>query len=285
MLTTAVSIRPASPADRFRLDHLIHSTHILHNHLDWRPPHEWLGQRPFHFALLGDRVVGALAAPPDPPGVAWIRLAAVAAGYPIDGILNLLWDATLESWIDLRVSQVSCMLIDHWLKPHLQRRGFALLNDVIVLRRQRGAARPVAGSLVDGVRLRSAKSSDIEAMTAADNAAFAPPWQYSASVIQRAMGQARFATVAEAGKEVVGYQISSGGREGGHLARLAVYPHLQGQGIGRALVSQVVEHFERRGASQISVNTQRDNAPSIAIYRAFGFEITDEHYEVWQFTL
>lgn len=284
MLTTAIHSRPAQPGDRYRLDSLLSAAHHQHNHLDWQPPQAWLGKQPFELAFAGDRLVGALAAPPDPPGVSWIRLAAVVDGFPEDGVLDPLWAAALETLVALRIFQVDCMLIEEWLKPHLRRWGFDLLNEVVVLRRERNAGRAVPPALA-GLRLRPARSSDIDAMASVDNAAFAPPWQYSRGVIRQAMAQATLASVAEVNGELVGYQISSGGREGGHLARLAVRPDLQGRGIGRALTAQVVEHFERRGAPRITVNTQIDNAASISIYRAVGFEITDERYTVLQYAI
>ena len=282
MLTTALNTRSALPGDRSRLDHLLASAPYLHNHLDWQPPQDWLGKRPFQLAFVGDKLVGVLAAPPDPPGVSWIRLAAVADGFPVDVVLDPLWAAACESLIELQAAQISCMVLEEWLTTLLQRWGFSFLNEVIVLRRERNPAQPVTVSAATGIRLRPAKSSDIDALTLVDTTAFAPPWQYSRAVIRQALAQATLATVAEVGHEIVGYQISSGGREGGHLARLAVRPDMQGRSIGRALASQVVEHFERRGAPKITVNTQRDNLASISIYHALGFAITDEHYTVWQ---
>jgi ribosomal protein S18 acetylase RimI-like enzyme len=98
----------------------------------------------------------------------------------------------------------------------------------------------------------------------------------------QAMSQVEFSSVAELNNEIVGYQISSGGRQGGHLARLAVDSRFQGMGVGRALMTTIAEHFDRLGAPQITVNTQYDNDPSLTLYRAFGFDLTGEHYPVWQ---
>src|SRR5574337_1230102 len=122
-------------------------------------------------------------------------------------------------------------------------------------------------------------------MAAVDNDSFAPPWEYSRNVLRQAMAQSSLVTVAEIDGEIVGYQISSGGREGAHLARLAVLPDLQGRGIGRALTMHMIEHFEKRGAARITVNTQRDNTASLNVYHALGFEATGEYYVVWQHTL
>ena len=281
MLTTALYTRPATAGDRQRLDRLLNTAPLVHNHLDWQPPQDWLGQHPFRFAFVGDQVVGALAAPPDLPGVAWIRLLAVASGFDAEPVLDTLWADAADPVLELNISQINCMTLENWPLPHLQRWGFTTINDVVVLRRAFDQPRP-ASAAPAGIRLRPARPTDLEALTAVDNGAFAPPWQYSPGVIRQAMFHSSVVSVAEIGGEIVGYQLSSGGRTGGHLARLAVRPDLQGQGIGRALVTDAIDYFAQRGAPSLTVNTQRDNAGSLAVYRALGFELTGEHYEVWR---
>ena len=91
MVTPALSIHPSHPSDRYRLDRLLSAAEYLHNHLDWQSAHEWLGKHPFYFAELSDKFVGALAAPPDPPEAAWIRLAAVSVGFSVERVLDPLW--------------------------------------------------------------------------------------------------------------------------------------------------------------------------------------------------
>ncbi|MEK9164044.1 MAG: GNAT family N-acetyltransferase, partial [Chloroflexota bacterium] len=70
-----------------------------------------------------------------------------------------------------------------------------------------------------------------------------------------------------------------------HLARLAVLPDWQGRGVGRALLSGVVDHFDSAGTPMITVNTQHDNTASLKLYQLFGFENTGEHFPVWEFGL
>jgi ribosomal protein S18 acetylase RimI-like enzyme len=146
--------------------------------------------------------------------------------------------------------------------------------------RTAAAARPA----LKGLRVRPAKSSDLDAIFRIDKA-FESPWHYSRDTLWQAMSQVEFSSVVELHGEIVGYQISSGGKQGGHLARLAVNRKFQGQGVGRSLMLAIAEHFDRLGAPHITVNTQHDNIASIKLYRAFGFQPTGEHYPVWQVEL
>lgn len=282
MLTTAIYTREATLADRHKLENLLHYAPNIHNHLDWNPPYDWLGKHPFQLAFVGEALIGALAAPPDLPGVAWVRLAAVADGYPADFVLDTLWETSRDPFTELNTQQANCMLLEPWLAPHIQRWGFEPLVRVVILKRLQGAPLPAIPQLTE-VNIRPARSTDLNAIARVDNTAFGPPWQYSRTVIQQAIGQCSRATVAELNGEIVGYEISSGGRQGGHLARLAVSPTMQGRGIGRLLTRRMIEHFERKGAAAITVNTQADNLSSIAVYRAAGFELTGEGYEVYQY--
>ena len=118
-----------------------------------------------------------------------------------------------------------------------------------------------------------------------DAAAFEAPWQYSVAALREALSHAATATVVEAEGQLVAYQISTAGSHSGHIARLAVLPGWQGRGVGRALLSGVVVHFDSAGAPMITVNTQHDNSASLKLYESFGFEITGEHFPVWEYGL
>ncbi|MBI3362889.1 MAG: GNAT family N-acetyltransferase, partial [Chloroflexi bacterium] len=72
---------------------------------------------------------------------------------------------------------------------------------------------------------------------------------------------------------------------GAHLARLAVSPDYQGQGIAAALVADAVSYFERSHADRLTVNTQQDNYASLAVYKRLGFAPTGEMFGAWQMSL
>ncbi len=286
-----LTVRPAHTADRWRLNQLLGSDARIHTHLDWRPPEAWLGKKPFHLVFAGKVTVAALAAPPDPPGTAWLRLAAVVEEFETDEILDELWRITRETLSELNAITVACMLLNQWLTPHLQRWQFAQVNDVVTLCRTSDSytctlsEAEVPTPPPNGLKIRDARSSDLKAMFAVDAAAFEPPWQYSVAALREALSHAATATVAEAEGQLVGFQISTAGSHNAHLARLAVLPGWQGRGVGRVLLSGLVDHFDSAGTPTITVNTQHDNAASLKLYQSFGFENTGEHFPVWEYGL
>jgi ribosomal-protein-alanine N-acetyltransferase len=123
---------------------------------------------------------------------------------------------------------------------------------------------------------------DLVLINKLDQRAFDPIWQQSLDMLETAFQQSAIATVAEIPEGIIGYQISTAGSEGGHLARLAVHPQVRGQGVGYALARDMLIQFHRRGALRVTVNTQINNDASLALYKKVGFRPTGEVYPVYE---
>jgi ribosomal protein S18 acetylase RimI-like enzyme len=126
---------------------------------------------------------------------------------------------------------------------------------------------------------------DLESVLEIDNSTFGQEWRNSLESLELGYQQSSFATVAEMGTDIVGYQYSTSSGMGGHLARLAVKETMQGKGIGYFLVHDVLKHFSQRGVMQVTVNTQQSNVASLTLYANAGFISTGESYRVYQYIL
>ena len=131
------------------------------------------------------------------------------------------------------------------------------------------------------VIIRPMNLGDMKLIHRIDDSAFVPLWKNSLNTLGVAYRQAAMASVAEVDDVPVGYQISTATPVGGHLARLAVLPEFQSQGIGYSLVRDTLVHFYRRGAERVTVNTQQGNSTSIAMYEKAGFKATGESFPVY----
>ena len=56
------------------------------------------------------------------------------------------------------------------------------------------------------------------------------------------------------------------------LAKMAVHPDQQGQGIGRLLLEQCVQYARQRGATRIILTTNDILKPALQVYHKAGFE-------------
>jgi ribosomal-protein-alanine N-acetyltransferase len=272
-------VRPAEVEDRNAIISLTRYETRVHAHLDWKPIEAWLGAQPFLLAERGRRVVAALAALPDPPDTAWVRLFALAEHESAEAMWPLLWSEArlqLESQV---VHGAAGLSIDGWMEALYTQAGFRQTHAVLVLARELTTA---VSPPSPRAAVRPARPDDHAAIIATDLAAFVSPWQMSGAVLRTAFAEAGWVTVAEVEGKVVGYQLSTPSPEGAHLARLAVLPEWQGRGLGAALVADLIAHYHAQGARRLTVNTQDTNSASLALYQRLGFQLSGLRYPVFQ---
>jgi ribosomal-protein-alanine N-acetyltransferase len=279
-----VTTRPAVPADRNALLALMRYERYVHSHLDWKPAEEWLGSQPYLVAERGRRIMAAIACPPDPPDTAWIRLFATVGDAPPDAHWDLLWPAAQEALAARQVRLAAALGLEDWFGPLCLRAGFQRTHSVVVLSRHRGPLESQPGPAPD-VHVRQARPADYDSIAATDLAAFTPPWQMSAALMSQAIPLADLITVAEIDHQIVGYQLTTPSNQGAHLARLAVLPAWQGNGIGNALVRHLIDTYNRRNIRELTVNTQDSNTASLSVYRRLGFTPMGLSYPVYQLNI
>ncbi len=279
MIPVSLHPRPAEPADREQIADLLYFEGRVHRHLDWHTALDWLGSP--HFWTLDDhgRVVAALACPQDPPGIAWLRLFAFHSQLSGPEAWAPLWEAVRGEISQTEGALVAAIAIKPWLPNILVNSGFAQTQSIVLLEWTLSFLEPCAAP--SGVVIRPMRPTDLPAVAQTDAAAFDPLWRNSLGTLEKAFSQAIIATVAEDAGRVIGYQISTGNRSGGHLARLGVRKEAQGRGIGSALVSDFAHRLSSRGLLRITVNTQADNLASLSLYKKMGFVRTGEEYPVF----
>jgi ribosomal protein S18 acetylase RimI-like enzyme len=278
---TRFNVRPVLERDRQPLANLLHFETHVHRHLDWRAPLDWINSSPFLVAERDGQVKAALACPPDPEEIAWIQLFAVSSDLNIDDCWEALWPPAQSELRNRRTTLVAAIPLQKWFQDLLETYHFQQITNVIMLKWQPGSA-PIKEHTCP-LTIRPMNLDDLPAVQMVDEAAFPPLWRHSLFSLELAFRQAAVATVAEDEDGIAAYQISTANPMGGHLARLAVHPDRQEQGIGSNLVYDMLSQFDRRGAVRVTVNTQHDNTASLALYKHAGFISTNEVFPVYQF--
>jgi ribosomal protein S18 acetylase RimI-like enzyme len=282
MVVPAVqSLRPATDKDRSQLANLLHFETHVHRHLDWRRPLDWLGQQPYYVAMSAGRVAAALACPPDPPKISWLRLFAVATRMEPETAWEALWPEAREA-LDGLAEEVVAIPLNGWFQNLLAASEFEHTHNVTVLdwRPEYGDI-PAGNQEAEGA-IRVMTEEDVAAVTAVDHTGFPPLWQYSEATIALALKKAAVATVVEMEGKVVAYQISSAGSQGLHLARLAVHPDQQGKRLALTMVADLQKRISKKSGQRLTVNTQDKNKPSLGLYDRAGFRSTGESFPVYQ---
>lgn len=285
MDVSATNVVPYARRHRHELMNLLQSEERLHIHLDWSSVDEWLGDpdTPILLAYQDKTLVGVMAASPPLGGAVWLRLVAFARNVNVDTVMVALWPALKAQLVSSGINLVAVLTLRPWIIPHIERLGFTFLDSIVTLRRDGTQVPP---PLRSDVRVRNANwREELDPVTAVDHAAFGPIWQLTSHSLQQAIRSASSFSVAELNGRVVGYQISTLYRDGAHLARLATLPEVQGTGVGGVLLTELVQHFVRRGVLSVTVNTQQTNTKSLQLYKRYGFDFTGLNMDVWSQTL
>jgi ribosomal-protein-alanine N-acetyltransferase len=280
---TKLTVRHALISDRNSLANIFHFEPFVHRHLDWRPPLDWLGYEPYLILEKQERPVAALACPPDPPGIAWIRVFSCQSRFPADTAWKLLWESAKENLKQMEVDSAAAIPLKDWFLNTIIKHGFKLQHHVVVLAWEKDNLDVLPTP--SPVKIRRMRQEDLEKVHQIDQEAFGLIWRNSYESLQLAFNQAAYATVAENEDGITGYQISTPSPLGAHLARLAVTPRIQNQGIGYSLVYDLQQQFTNMRLSRLTVNTQDINQSSLALYDKAGFVRTGESYPVYLYDI
>lgn len=277
----ATSVTRYQRRNRWAVRDLLSRNYYSHTHLDWHDTDQWLDNEaaPIRLAWQHNRLVGALATSVPLNQTCWVRLAAVMDHSETQSILNTLWNDLRPELKTLGVNTVAWLMIRDWPTEYVGEMGFSFREEIVTLRRANQNA-PADMNSAD-LTIRIARAEDLPIMAEVDQAAFSPPWQMTLSEVRQAERISANCTVALHHEQIVGYQLSTLYFDGAHLARLAVAPKMQRQGVGSALLSDVLRTFARRGVYSMTVNTQSSNEVSQRLYVRYGFRHNGYNLPVW----
>jgi ribosomal protein S18 acetylase RimI-like enzyme len=225
--------------------------------------------------------------PPSAPSRSYLRSMALRGGYPPSQHVGPLLTKAV-SHLHERCEHIQVITYggERWVVNALTHAGFTVADQVQFYELPRPHRQlhklPSNNSLAT---LHMAESRDLEPLAELDAAAFPPLWHFGHKDMVELLMRTRLQT-AVLGDEIVGYTAAIvNSSEELQLARLAVHPELQGHGIGRQLLHDVVAHAAAEQFERIILNTQTDNEPSQYLYRSFGFRSTSKPVPVLAMTV
>lgn len=281
-MITYHQIQPAShSASPARIQDLLFNSRRVATGLHWGEPADWLREHPAWSRTIWRRgqLVGLLACTPPLHGASWLRLCALHDDVEALPTFCALWRQLRAALLGHAVREV-CLIAGRqgWLRDCLPASGFSYSEAVVTLHRSlKHAPAPVT----QDASIRLALDSDLDRLLALDAAAFPAHWRMSAAEMRQALRRAASFTVLVEGNKIHGFQITQGGGAEAHLARLAVAPGRQGQGLGALLLGNLIGRLRRRAIVDLTVNTQQHNRRSLGLYRRFGFRRNGRDYSVW----
>lgn len=130
----------------------------------------------------------------------------------------------------------------------------------------------MGSAVTSHLQIRQMRWWDIDAVATLEQALFpTDAWSVEQFWSELAQGTRVYLTAERAG-EVVGYAGAFVLAPDSDLQTIAVDPATQGGGVGRALLTELMDQVIARGAESMMLEVRADNTPAIAMYERMGFE-------------
>lgn len=117
------------------------------------------------------------------------------------------------------------------------------------------------------------KESEISAIAEIEKLSFLKPWSEESIKSSFNSNSCRFFTAKT--DKIVGYIGLSIAADEGYILNVAVLPDYRGQGIGRNLVSFVIENYSE-SLSFLTLEVRPSNKPAVNLYTSLGFKKVGE---------
>ena len=272
------NIRQAKVRDIEAITNLVSSAAYVHRHLDWTPLLDWIKVSPFLLIENDGVLTGLLVCPQDPVGITWIKcFASTQVTDPSDVLKTLLGRISTKNLNT--TDNFYALGLQDWFIRILEKNNFKEFQKVIVLSHE-SKSNPFPPPVT--ALLRPMEIIDVEDVALLDRDSFESMWVISPQALKLAYLQSAHASVVELNGKIIGYELSTASGSSAHLARVAVHPEHQHENIASNLVHNMINYFHRNNIFSITVNTQRDNHSSQALYRKMGFHLTGEQYPIYR---
>jgi len=280
-MSKGLLIRQATVSDKEAITNLINRGDFVHQHLDWRSSLNSIGEQTYLVVEENNKIVAVLACLTDSTNIAWVRLFGVIGSKKPELYWQILFSKIIEQYQTFPQTPIFALAIEEWFEYILHSYGFTIYHQITVLEWRKKINYLPSPNRNSTIRLMTIK--DVFDVYAIDNKSFEPIWRLPIDAISNALINSAYATVAMIGEKIAGYQISTATKSSAHLARLGVLPEFQNQSVGSNLIGDLISKFVSLGHKTISVNTQSDNASSLALYQKMGFLETGETFPVFQY--
>lgn len=122
------------------------------------------------------------------------------------------------------------------------------------------------------IRVRIAKSSDLDDIYELDVQTFAMPWSKEALSYDILENDNAFVIVAEYEGEFAGYADIWTVLDEADLNSIAVRVDFRRKGIGDAIMLAMIEMLSTSGVATINLEVRVSNMPAIKLYKKYGFK-------------
>lgn len=123
---------------------------------------------------------------------------------------------------------------------------------------------------VPDVLIRPMSESDVSDVIAVERASYQFPW--SEGIFRDCLRVGYVCRVVTVGEAIIGYGVMSVGAGEAHILNLCVGEMYRGRGVGRKLLTYMIERGAAAGMSEAFLEVRPSNTSAIRLYLSLGFE-------------
>ena len=120
------------------------------------------------------------------------------------------------------------------------------------------------------IRIRPMTEADVAGVFAVERASYQFPW--SEGIFRDCLRVGYVCRVLALGSQVIGYGVMSVGAGEAHVLNLCVADNHRCRGLGRRMLSYLLERGAAAGMSEAFLEVRPSNTAAIRLYQAVGFE-------------
>jgi ribosomal-protein-alanine N-acetyltransferase len=117
------------------------------------------------------------------------------------------------------------------------------------------------------------RSEDLDEVVAIERLSFTLPWSRGAFLYEMEQNRVARCFVMRDGTRVVGYVCLWEIGDEVHVTNIAVHPDIRRRGIGRTLLTSVIDEARQHGARVVALEVRPSNEDARSLYDAFGFRV------------
>ena len=118
-------------------------------------------------------------------------------------------------------------------------------------------------------RLRPMREADLAAVHALESRAYEFPW--SLGTFRDCLHANYSCWVLQDDAQLIGYFLLSVAAGEAHVLNICVDPRLQGQGLGRVMMGNLLKLARQHRAERVFLEVRPSNPPAIHLYESLGF--------------
>ncbi|MFD7874261.1 GNAT family N-acetyltransferase [Streptomyces sp. NPDC059766] len=122
------------------------------------------------------------------------------------------------------------------------------------------------------LQIRAVTEADLPELVRLDAEAF-PSGPYPYFVLRQFLdAYGDHMLVLDDGASLLGYVLATApNRDLSWILSLAITPGLQGQGLGRRMMSEILDHLRSEGVKEVWLTVEPGNDTAVLLYRSLGF--------------